>query len=226
MISDIQGRPKAITRANSATQEETANGFTKLLITDTQVLNFWPNKEVTLTYVVLGHDTLAFVHLHQNTGLVVQVGRERLLLLGRDRGGLIKLFMTTPAVSMSSEEGVTSSSSKSGTSSDSSPWRMAACNENQQRQYGSSKLHKSHRTYVRSRISNSDIQGRLNVNQTGELSHSWGNRDRYSVWRMFHHFCAWRTWTRDTKMVDFRCRPTFWPSWTRSSFSWTLHSRL
>jgi hypothetical protein len=38
IISDIQGRPKPITWANSATQEETANGFTNFLITD-QVLH-------------------------------------------------------------------------------------------------------------------------------------------------------------------------------------------
>jgi hypothetical protein len=36
VISDIQGRPKAITRANTATHEETANGFSEFFITDTR----------------------------------------------------------------------------------------------------------------------------------------------------------------------------------------------
>mmetsp|Transcript_4613 Transcript_4613/g.11296 ORF Transcript_4613/g.11296 Transcript_4613/m.11296 type:complete len:148 (-) Transcript_4613:666-1109(-) len=42
--------------------------------------------KLTEEVVVLGHGTLTLEDLNQDTGLVVSVGRERLVLLGRDGG--------------------------------------------------------------------------------------------------------------------------------------------
>ena len=85
-------------------------------------------KKKKKTYVVLGQWTLSFVDLNQHTRLVVRIGGERLRLLGGDGGVSLDEggHHSSGPSSIPMDSGATSSSSRSWTSLDLSPDRMAA----------------------------------------------------------------------------------------------------
>ena len=86
-----------------------------------------PVVELAERTVVARHRTLALEHVHFDARLVVRRGRERLALTRRNRRvARNRVVMTPPSVSIPSESGVTSSSSRSLTSPASTPAWIAA----------------------------------------------------------------------------------------------------